>query len=78
LPKLKLPLQKSLGKRFESTEAVKKKNSKELEAIPSSAYERCSEEKRWHMCVANNGNLKGTKLIYPIKTIYVFYLTIDF
>jgi len=42
LPKLKLPLR---GKCFESTEAVKK-NSKELEAIPSSAYERCSEEKR--------------------------------
>ena len=52
-PKHKLLLR---GKRFESLEAIKEHPEEELKAIPSSAYEKCNDErvKRWHMCVASD------------------------
>jgi hypothetical protein len=61
-PKLKLPLR---GKRFETLEAVKENATKELKAIPISAYEKCFKDwlKRWHMCIASNGDyFEGDKI----------------
>lgn len=53
-PKLKLPLR---GRRFESIEAIKQNSTKELKAIPETAYKKCFDDwkKRWHMCIASNG-----------------------
>ena len=64
-PKLKLPLR---GKRFQSIEEIKKNATRELKAIPSSAYQGCMEDwvKRWHMCVASDGSyFEGDKINLP-------------
>lgn len=53
-PKLKLPLR---GRRFESIEVIKENSTKELKAIPESAYKKCFDDWiiRWHKCIASNG-----------------------
>ena len=64
-PKLKLPLR---GRRFQSIEEIKENATKELKAIPSSAYQGCMEDwvKRWHMCVASDGSyFEGDKINLP-------------
>ncbi|CAK9811861.1 Mariner Mos1 transposase [Anthophora quadrimaculata] len=64
-PKLKLPLR---GKRFDTLEAIKENATKELKAIPSSAYNKCMDDwiKRWHMCVASDGcYFEGDKINLP-------------
>lgn len=42
----------------ESIEDIKEKPLRELKVIPSAAYKRCFQDwlKRWHMCVASNGD----------------------
>lgn len=61
-PKLKLPLR---GKHFETIEAIKENSQKELKAIPKHAYENCYKDwkKRWHMCIASDGDyFEGDKI----------------
>lgn len=52
--KLKFPLR---GMRFESIDDIKTNATRELKAIPETAYQKCFAEwkKRWHMCIASNG-----------------------
>nr|APL98296.1 truncated putative DD34D transposase [Bactrocera tryoni] len=51
---LKYPLR---GTRFDSIEDIKTNSTRELKAIPESAYKKCFDDwkKRWHMCIASNG-----------------------
>lgn len=61
-PKLKLPLR---GKRFDTVEMIKENATKELKALPVSAYEKAFEDwsKRFHMCIASNGEyFEGDKI----------------
>lgn len=51
--------------RFEFIEAIKQNSAHELKAISESAHKKYFEEwkKRWHMCIASNGEyFEGDKI----------------
>ena len=53
------------GTHFETTESIKTNSLRELKAIPKNAFAGAFEDwkKRWHMCIASNGDyFEGDKI----------------
>lgn len=69
-PRLKLPLR---GTRFDSVDDIKRNSLSELKAIPKEAFSGAFEEwkKRWHMCIASNGDyFEGNKINLDKEQIF--------